>query len=343
MRVCVTGASGHIGANIVHELVARGHEVSVSARSLDRLKAIDGLGVEKHEGDVLDEKSLRPALDGADVLVHAAAIYKNWTKDPEEMPRTSLEGTKNALRAAKDAGVKRVVYTSSCNAVGFSKDGKPLDETSWNDAYHLPYVRAKVESEKLAHEMAKELGLELVAVLPTAVVGRFDYAITPSTKNFVEVLKKKAPLGFPINLVDVRDVALGHVLAMEKGKSGERYLLGSENLETEPLAKIIEEETGVKAKMGMPPGWVLGAVAAISEGISSLTGKEPMITRALVRELTSAKGLLFDCTKAKKELGLEPRAPREIVRETARWCAFVGQIDESIKTKLPPDPSWKKN
>ena len=91
----------------------------------------------------------------------------------------------------------------------------------------------------------------------------------------------------------------------------------------------------------MPPGWLLGAIAAVSEGISSLTGKEPMITRALVRELTSAKGLVFDCTKAQKELGLEPREPREIVRETARWCAFVGQVDESIKQKLPPDPSWK--
>ena len=340
MRVCVTGASGHIGSNIVHELVARGHEVSVSARSLDRLKGIAGLDVEKHEGDVLDEKSLRKSMEGAEVLIHAAAVYKNWTKDPEEMPRTSLEGTKNALRAAKDAGIKRVVYTSSCNAVGFSKDGKPLDEKTWNDTPHLPYVRAKVESEKLAHEMAKELGIDLVAVLPTGVVGRFDYAITPSTKNFVEVVQKKSPLGFPINLVDVRDVALGHVLAMEKGKSGERYLLGSENVEAEPLAKLIEEELGVKPKIGMPPPWLLGTIAAISEGISSLTGKEPMITRALVRELTSAKGLVFDCTKAQKELGLLPRDTRQIVREAARWCEFIGQLDESVKTKLPPEKEW---
>jgi dihydroflavonol-4-reductase len=341
MRVCVTGASGHIGTNIVHELVARGHRVSVSARSLDRLKGIEGLDVEKHKGDVLEEKSLRPAMDGADVLVHAAAVYKNWTKDPDEMPRTALEGTKNALRAAKDAGIKRVVYTSSCNAVGFSKDGKPLDEKTWNESFHLPYVRAKVDSEKLAHELAKELGLELVAVLPTGVLGRYDYAITPSTKMFVEVLQRKGPLGFPINPVDVRDVALGHVLAMEKGKAGERYLLGSDNVEPNELAKLIEEETGVTPKIGMPPAWVLGTIAAVSEGISSLTGKEPLLTRALVKELTSAKGLLFDCSKAKKDLGLEPRPPREVVRETARWCAFVGQVAEPIKSKLPPDPSWK--
>jgi dihydroflavonol-4-reductase len=341
MRVCVTGASGHIGSNIVHELVARGHRVSVSARSLDRLKGIAGLDVDKHVGDVLDEKSLRKSMEGAEVLVHAAAVYKNWTKDPEEMPRTALEGTKNALRAAKDAGVKRVVYTSSCNAVGFSKDGKPLDEKTWNDRAHLPYVRAKVESERLAHDLAKELGIELVAVLPTGVVGRFDYAITPSTKNFVEVVKKKAPLGFPVNLVDVRDVALGHVLAMDNGKTGERYLLGSENIEPDALAKLIEEEVGVKPKLGMPPTWVLGTIAAISEAVSSLTGKEPMITRALVKEIAASKGLLFDCSKARKELGLEPRDAREIVRETARWCAFVGQIDESIKTKLPPVETWK--
>jgi dihydroflavonol-4-reductase len=341
MRVCVTGASGHIGANIVHELVERGHRVSVSARSFDRLKGIEGLDVEKHLGDVLDAKSLRPAMEGADVLVHAAAVYKNWTKDPEEMPRTSVEGTKNALRAAKDAGIKRVVYTSSCNAVGFSKDGKPLDEKSWNESFHLPYVRAKVESEKLAHDLAKELGIELVAVLPTGVVGRYDYAITPSTKNFVDVMKKKAPVGFTINLVDVRDVALGHVLAMEKGKPGERYLLGSDNIEPDDLAKLVEEETGVTPKLGMPPAWVLGAIAAVSEGISSLTGKEPMITRAMVKELSSAKGLVFDCTKAKKELGLEARPPREIIRETARWCAFVGQLDDTLKSKLPPDPAWQ--
>lgn len=341
MRVCVTGASGHIGANIVHELVSRGHSVSVSTRSLDRLRALKGLSVDAHVGDVLDQKSLRPAMDGAEVLFHAAAVYKNWTKDPEEMPRVALEGTRNALRAAKDAGVKRVVYTSSCNAIGFAKDLEKLpDEKTWNDAPHLPYVRAKVESEKLAHELAKDLGIELVAVLPTGVLGRFDHAVTPSTKTFVDVLNKKGPLGFPMNLVDVRDVALGHVLAAEKGRAGERYLLGGENADVETIAKAVREETGVEPKIGLPPGWVLATIAAIAETGSKLTGREPMLTRAMVREITSSKGIVFDCSKAKRELGLEARPVRDVVREAARWAAFIELVDESIGKKLPPDPAW---
>jgi dihydroflavonol-4-reductase len=341
MRVCVTGASGHIGSNIVHELAGRGHAVSVSARSLDRLRALEGLSVDRHVGDVLDEKSLRAAMDGAEVLFHAAAVYKNWTKDPEEMPRVALGGTRNALRAAKDAGVRRVVYTSSCNAVGFAKDlAVPPDEQTWNDSPHLPYVRAKVESERLAHEMAKELGIELVAVLPTAVLGRFDYAITPSTRTFADVVNRKGPLGFPMNLVDVRDVAIGHVLAAEKGTPGERYLLGSENVDVETMAKLVTEETGVAPKVVLPPAWLLATIATVAETVSSITGKEPMMTRALVRELTSSKGIVFDCSKAKRELGLEPRPAREVVREAARWAAFVGVVDEAIGAKLPPDPAW---
>lgn len=280
-------------------------------------------------------------MDGAEVLFHAAAVYKNWTKDPEEMPRVAMEGTRNALRAAKDAGVKRVVYTSSCNAIGFAKDLEKLpDENTWNDAPHLPYVRAKVESEKLAHELAEELGIELVAVLPTGVLGRFDYAVTPSTKTFADVVNRKGPLGFPMNLVDVRDVALGHVLAAEKGRAGERYLLGAENADVDTLAKAIREETGVEPKVGLPPGWVLATVATIAETVSKLTGKEPALTRALVREIASSKGIVFDCSKAKRELGLAPRPLGEVVREAARWAAFIGIVGESLREKLPPDPAW---
>ncbi len=343
MRVCVTGASGHIGANIVHELVSRGHDVSVSVRSRARLRATVGLDLRVHEGDVLDAASLRPALEGAEILFHAAAVYKSWTRDPEEMRRTAVEGTKNALRAAKDAGVRRVVHTSSCNAVGFAKDlAKPFDETVWNDTPHLPYVRAKVDSEKVAHALADELGLDLVAVLPTGVVGRFDYGPTPSTKNFVDILNRKAPIGFPVNLVDVRDVALGHVLAAEKGKPGERYLLGGENADVERLARVVREETGVEPKVGLPPAWVLASVATIGELVASVTGKEPPLTRAMVREIVESKGIVFDCSKAKRELGFEPRKLDEVVREAARWAAFAGFVDAGIAEKLPPDPSWTR-
>lgn len=341
MRVCVTGASGHIGSNIVHELVQRGHRVSVSARSLGRLRALDGLDIDRHEGDVLDRASLRRAMDGAEVLFHAAAVYKNWTPDPEEMPRVALEGTRNALHAAKDAGVRRIVFTSSCNAAGLTKDlAHPPDETCWNTAPHAPYVRAKVESEKLAHALAKELGLELVAVLPTGVLGRFDYAVTPTTRLFVDILSRRAPLGFPINLVDVRDVAVGHVLAAERGVAGERYLLGGDNADVETLARVMREETGATPKIGLPPLWLLGALATVFEAASKLTKKQPPLTRALVREMSESKGIVFDCTKARKELGLEPRAVAEVVREAARWAAFRGLVDARIGARLPPDAAW---
>lgn len=346
MRACVTGASGHIGSNLVHALVDAGHQVSVLARPGSSLRAIEGLAVERREGDILDEASLRAAMDGAEVLFHAAAVYRNWTKDPDEMSRAAVDGTKNALRAAKDAKVRRVVYTSSSNAVGFTKDpAKSLDETVWNDSPIAPYVQAKVAAERAAHALARELGLDVVAVLPTGVLGRFDYRITPTTRAILDVLNRKAPIPFPLNPVDVRDVAAGHLLAADKGRAGERYLLGSENVDVEGLAKILREELELEAKVGMPPGWVLGAVAAVSELASSITGREPMLSRAMAREIRASKGVVFDCSKAERELGLAPRGAREVIRETARWLGFLGLLEAPalaalVRERLAPDPSW---
>jgi dihydroflavonol-4-reductase len=346
MQALVTGATGHIGANIVHELVSRGHEVRVLARDPAGLVATRGLKVDEHKGDVLDDKTLRPALEGVEVLFHAAAVYRNWTKDPDEMGRVAREGTTNVLRAAKDAGVRRVVYTSSSNCVGFTKDvSHPPDETVWNETPHAPYVRAKVETEKLAHALAKELGLDLVAVLPTGVLGRFDYRATPTTQMFLDVVNRRGPIGFALNPVDVRDVAVGHVLAAEKGKPGERYLLGGDNVDVATLATLVREEIGIEPKVGMPPGWVLATVAAVAEAVSSLTGKEPMMTSAMVREIRSAAGIVFDCGKQKRELGLEARGGRDVIREAVRWLGFLGKITDPevaarVKDKLPPDPAW---
>ncbi len=338
----VTGASGHIGSNLVHDLVASGHRVVALVRKTSDLTAIEGLDVDVRMGDILDADSVRAAMDGCELVFHAAAVYKNWTADPEEMPRTANVGTRNVFAAAADAGVKRLVYTSSSNAVGFTGTlDAPLDEETWNEQPYAPYVRAKVTAERLAHQLSKETGVPMIAVLPTGVLGRFDYKTTPTTQTFLDMANGAAPIPFPINMVDVRDVARCHVLAAGRGEPGERYLAGSDNASEKQIAKFLLDELGARASVGLPPTWLLKIVAVGAGWVSSLTGREPMISREMVQELEFGNGPIFDCRKAREKLGFEPTSPVEVIREAGRWAAYLGTLrDKSVSERLPPDPAW---
>jgi dihydroflavonol-4-reductase len=344
MKVLVTGANGHIGCNLVRDLLSRRYEVVPFVRPNADVTGLRGLGLTMEHGDVLDGDSVARAMEGCEIVFHAAAPYQLWAKDPEEIVAPAVLGTEHVLRAAKKRGVRRVVVTSSCNAVGFTKDwSKPLDETSWAEGVKSPYLRAKNGQERRARALAEELGLDVVTVLPTAVLGGLDYRKTPTTGPFVDALAHKGPVPFPMNLVDVRDVARTHVLAAEKGKAGERYLAGGDNVDVATLAGLVEKHTGRRPAEGLPPGWVLRAVAFVAGVISAVSGKAPLVTGELLDDMGGG-ALLFDCTKARKELGLAPRGPEEVLVEALRWALFMGwmpaRLAQTLAEKYAPDPTW---
>lgn len=329
-RALVTGASGHIGANLVRDLLQHGWKVNALVRPTSDTRGIDGTAADIKQGDVLDEASVLAAMEGCEVVFHAGAPYVVWAKDPETIVRPAVVGTENVLRAAKKRGVARVVVTSSCNAVGFSREGR-LDERSWNTRTSSPYVRAKNEQERRADALAKEFGLDIVKVLPTAVLGPLDYRKTPTTAPFVDALAGKGPVPFPMNLIDVRDVARGHVLAAERGVRGERYLLGGDNVDVPTLASLIEKHTGKRPAEGLPPAWVLRTVATLAEAFAAISGKAPPITRALLDDADGGAPL-FDCAKARDDLGLAPRGAEEVVTSSLAWAVEMGWIPARAAT-----------
>lgn len=340
----VTGANGHLGANLVRDLLAHGHEVVALVREGANVTGLSGLSVTVVKGDVLDAASVEGAMTGCELVFHAGAPYAVWAKDPKTIVEPAVRGTEHVLRAAKKLGVRRVVVTSSCNAVGFTGDPSKLrDETMWAERATSPYIRAKNEQEKRAWALSQELGLDVVTVLPTAVLGRFDYKKTPTTAPFVDVLAGKAPVPFAMNLVDVRDVARGHVLAAEKGKAGERYLAGGDNADTETIAGLVEKHTGRRPGEGLPPLWVLRVLAAILRPISFLSGSPPLITSELLDD-AGGRAPLFDCRKARRELGLSPRGAEEVVIDTLRWALFMGWLPEKVaaplREKYPAEADW---
>lgn len=344
-KALVTGANGHLGCNLVRDLVEHGYEVVPMVREGANTVGLDVLGLAYARGDVRDAASVEAAMKGCDIVFHAGSPYTTWAKDPNEIIEPAVRGVETVLAAAKKTGVRRVVVTSSSNAVGFSKDtSKPLDEKSWNDCTKSPYIRAKNEQEKRAWALAKELGLDVVAVLPTGVLGRFDYKKTPTTAPFVDAFAHKGPVPFPVNVVDVRDVARAHVLAAEKGEPGERYLAGADNADVKTLADIIEKHTGRRPAEGLPPVWILRTVAFFAEIVSGMSGKAPMITNDLLDD-AAGSAPVFDCTKAREKLGLQARAPEEVLVDALRWAVFMGwlpNLGEAWRAKLPPEASWKK-
>lgn len=317
----VTGANGHIGGNLVRELLCEGFAVRALVREGADLRGLEGLDIDLARGDVRDAEAVRRATDGMELIFHLAAPYQVWDRDPRAIVEPAVVGTENVLRAAR---AKRVVLTGSCNAVGFTR-GAPLDETSFREHAASPYMQAKREQELRAVALAEELSIDVVTVLPTAVLGPHDYKKTPTTAPFVDALNGKGPVPFAMNLVDVRDVARGHLLAATRGARGERYLLGGDNVDIPTLAHFIEKHTGRRPAEGLPPSWVLRTVAALSEAVSAISGKAPMITRAMLDDVDGGSPL-FDIGKAKSQLGYAPRGAEEVVAATVQWARKMGWL-----------------
>jgi len=323
----VTGASGFIGSAVVRRLLARGQKVRCVVEPGAKLDNLDGLDVEVVTADVNDRDAVERALDGCDTLFHLAAIYAIWLRDPALMYRVNVEGSKTVLWAAYHAKVRRVVYTSSIAAVGRGDKAQPVDEThefsarDWDDGN--AYIRSKWLSEKDALRFAHE-GLPLVVVNPAFPFGERDIGPTPTGGIIVGALRKQMPgyvdAGFCA--IDVDDCAEGHVLAAEKGRVGERYILGNHNVMMRDFYRTVGDVAGIKIPDRRIPVAVAESVGWMMEKMANVTGKRPLATLKATRY--AAHTHFFDNSKARRELGL-PSTPLDVTIEKAvRWFRTHG-------------------
>ncbi|MBI4956328.1 MAG: NAD-dependent epimerase/dehydratase family protein [Myxococcales bacterium] len=339
MRALVTGASGHIGANIVRELLAQGHEPVALVRRTSDTRGLAGLAVELVQGDILDPASLDAAMRGVEVVHHAAANFAVWSKRREDVLRPALEGTGNVFAAAARAGVRRIVHTSSSAAVGFSRSPSELrSEKDFRETSHLAYYEAKTAGEKLAYELAREHGVPVVVTCPTLVLGSFDYRVTPSMRPVLDMANGRGPTTEGgTSIVSARDVARAHLLAAERGRPGERYIIGGENLTLKQIGALVATWTGRTPKHVALPRWAFLTVAALQEAGAALTGRAPALTRAAVRDVIGQYAW-YDVTKAERELGFAATPPAEVIDETMRWFLDAGWLAPAVAERVQSHP-----
>ena len=325
MKALVTGATGFIGGAVVRALVRAGVDVRVLARSQSNAENLSGLSVERVEGDLLNPASLQAALGGCQQLYHVGAYYALWARDPSVFYDVNVTGTRNMLVAARRAGIQRTVYCSTIGAIGLpAGGGLGTEDTPVSlDQMAGHYKRSKYLAEQEALKFARE-GLPLVIVNPSAPVGAGDVKPTPTGQVIVDFMKGRMPayIETGLNIVDVDDVAAGHLLAMEKGRQGERYILGCKNLMLKDVFDILSRVTGVKAPSLRLPRSAVLPLAYINQWVAHLTGHTPRIPLEGVK--MAKYRMHYDCSKAIHELGM-PQTPPEIALEKAvRWFRSHG-------------------
>jgi len=333
MNCFVTGASGFIGANLVHELVAREHRVRALLRPGSDLRGLRGVEFERVEGDLSDKAMLKDAIYGCDWCFHVAASYHLWLRDYRPMYAANIEGTRNVLEAAGGAGCSRIVYTSTVGCIGLPEpiDGRitPSDESTpvREDQMANHYKRSKWQAEQVAIRLVRD-GLPIIIVNPTAPVGPRDVKPTPTGKVIVDFLNLQMPayLDTGLNWVHVRDVAIGHILAAQNGCIGERYILGNAegNWTMKQAFAVLEEVTGVRAPKWRIPYSVALCAAYLDEGISLVTRQPPKAPLAGVR--MAKHKMFYSPAKAIRELGLPQTPPRKALADAAEWFRQNGYV-----------------
>ncbi len=314
MKVFVTGATGFIGGNLVRILLERGHTVRCLARSGSNRKNIEGLAVEVFEGDLRDaELDLTKQLRGCEALFHVAAVYSFWTPDAASVLASNVQGTRRIIESAMRAGVKRIVYTSSETTIGISRGGVGTEESVIaEDQLHGAYKVSKHRAEVVALNMWREYGIPVVVVNPTMPIGAYDIKPTPTGQVVVDFLNHRMPayVNTGMNLVDVEDVCVGHILAMERGVPGERYILGSRNVTFSDMLRILEKVTGIRAPTRSLPIWAAVGFAHADEFIEGkILGRPPRVPLAAVK--AASKRRFHDCSKAVVRLGM-PQSPVDL-------------------------------
>jgi dihydroflavonol-4-reductase len=329
-KVLVTGATGFIGANVVRALLARGEDVRVLVRPTSDQGNLAGLPVEVASGDLRDDGSVRRAVRGCRRVFHVAADYRFWARDPRELYRSNVEGTVHVMDACLEAGVERVVYTSTVGTIGLSALPDACDETTplLDGQLTSHYKRSKLEAEKAALAYVGR-GLPLVVVNPSAPVGPWDAKPTPTGQLIVDFARGKLPaiVDTGLNIVHVRDVAEGHLLAAERGRTGERYILGHHNMTLAEIVAELAQLIGRPAPRIRMPYAVAGAAGAVRTALSTfITRRPPAIALEAVR--MSRRRMFFDAAKAVRELGLPQTPVRDAFEDAVAWFEERGIIPE---------------
>jgi dihydroflavonol-4-reductase len=340
MKCFVTGASGFVGANLVHELNACGHEVRALLRPGADERGLVGAKFSRVTGDVLDPQLLEREMRGCDWCFHVAASYHLWLPDYRPMYAANVEGTRHVLTAAARAGCTRIVYTSTVGCIGLPKadaaghftptdEATPVSEAQMSNPYKISKWRAEVVARELVGQ-----GLPIVIVNPSTPVGPRDVKPTPTGKIFVDFLNRQLPayLDTGLNWVHVRDVAIGHILAAERGGVGERYILGHAdgNWTMQATLAALAEITGIPAPKMQVPYWVALAAAHVSERISAVTGRPPKAPLGGVR--MAKYKMWFNPAKAIRDLGLPQTPPRQALADAVQWFAehgYAGKVPNS--------------
>lgn len=320
MKALVTGATGFVGAAVARALVRTGVDVRVLARSDADLQNLDALPVERSVGDLRDPASLRKALSGCRQLYHVAAHYALWAKEPSIFYDINVTGTRNLLEAAREIGVERTVYCSTIGAIGLPPGGglgtEQVPVSLEQMAGH--YKRSKYLAEQEVHKLAKE-GLPVVIVNPSAPVGERDVKPTPTGQVIVDFMRGRMPayIETGMNIIDVDDVAIGHLLAMEKGRQGERYILGSQNLLLREVFELLSKLTGLKAPALKLPRAAVLPLAYLNHWLADFTGHPPRIPLEGVK--MAKYKMHYDCSKAIRELGLPQNPPEVALEKAVKW------------------------
>lgn len=297
MKVLLTGSTGHLGGHTARELEAQGHEVVALVRTTSDLRGLAGSLAQRVQGDVLDGASVMAAARGCEAIVHEAAVFSVAMDKPDEIIRPAVEGTRHVLEAARRHGIRRVVYTSSIAAIGFgSGPEQVLNGSIWNEHPATPYLEAKTRSERLAHEMARVAGIELVAICPTGISGAGDYRLTPTQRIALGMLTGQVPArSGGINLVAVTDVARLHVQALTRGRPFGRYIAGGENITFGQMAELLAHIVGHPLPAAPAPP----------------AGQPPMYS-------------WYDQTTTRRDFDYDPQPAEQVLRSVVAWYAELG-------------------
>ena len=328
MRALVTGASGFVGAAVARALLAAGVQVRALLREQSSRRNLEGLTLELALGELADVAALERALEGCEALFHVAADYRLWTPDPQVLYRSNVEGTRNIIDAARRTGVKRIVYTSSVATIGLRADGRASDETDGARLEEMigHYKRSKFLAESWVLEAARA-GLPIVIVNPSTPIGPGDVKPTPTGRMVLDAASGRMPayVDTGLNIVHVDDVAAGHLLAYEHGRSGERYILGGQDV---TLKEILVQIAGIVGRrppsIRLPYAAVL-PIAYVADALARLTGRSGRVTLEGVR--MSRKRMFFSSAKAVRELGYRWRPAPEVFRDAIDWFRAQGYLD----------------
>ena len=334
MKTLVTGAAGFLGSHIARQLAARGNDVRVLMRASSSNRAISDLSLEYVTGDLRDAASLDRAMSGVQRVFHVAADYRLWAKHSQDIYDSNVGGTRNILQAARRAGVEQLIYTSTVATIAVDRPQLPNEFTdSKLEEMVGHYKRSKWMAEQEALQAAKN-GLPVIVAMPTTPVGPWDWKPTPTGKIILDFLNGKMPgyVETGLNFVGVEECAAGHLLVAERGKIGERYLLGAENLTLKGLLDLLSRLTGLPAPMMKIPHGVALGVAYVESAFSRLIGKEPQIP---VEGVKIAQHMMFvDASRAKRELGFHPGPVEAALQRAVRWYQANGYVKPARVKKM---------